>query len=247
MLAKERFLGIGTHLVKIVLLSKTTYGFNVRFENSSGFYDECYHDFRDIVGLFITCDIEFPNYDYIKENIKLLSGRELYIHINALFPWVNDYSIEEGCGVEFHKNLAGATVTFPDDTALFKYKIDSADNFGEDVNEQYADLKLFEVNPFDSPALTYDYARYRMNPGLYDNDDEFYVYLMSGCTTMEDWNFHIECELEYEKERKDETYFTMMEIQTNALESKYNGAYGLNDDAIDNAFDGNPEAYWNVD
>ena len=28
---------------------------------------------------------------------------------------------------------------------------------------------------------------------------------------------------------------------------KYNGAYGFDDDTIDSAFEGDPEAYWNID
>ena len=28
---------------------------------------------------------------------------------------------------------------------------------------------------------------------------------------------------------------------------KYNGAYGFDDDTIDSAFEGEPEAYWNID
>lgn len=28
---------------------------------------------------------------------------------------------------------------------------------------------------------------------------------------------------------------------------KYNGIYGLDDDTIDSAFEGDPDAYWNID
>lgn len=31
------------------------------------------------------------------------------------------------------------------------------------------------------------------------------------------------------------------------IRSKYNGAYGYSDDAIDSAFEGDPENYWNID
>ncbi len=32
-----------------------------------------------------------------------------------------------------------------------------------------------------------------------------------------------------------------------SISSKYGGAYGYNDDAIDSAFEGDPENYWNID
>lgn len=45
------------------------------------------------------------------------------------------------------------------------------------------------------------------------------------------------------------TIVTILKIKTN---EKYNGFYaqdemGYNDDEIDTIFDGNPDAYWNID
>lgn len=67
--------------------------------------------------------------------------------------------------------------------------------------------------------------------------------------TKLDANFYIEYYVTGVKEDIDEYYDDYQEPREDNRPnySKYNGAYGFDDDTIDSAFEGDPENYWNID
>jgi len=203
--------------------------FTVKFENQRGYIENRFFlhksDFHYINKLFRAVSMEVGNtMEDVESRIEALLKRELFISIDRNpKSWMQIIRFEH-LSSNFNANMY--EYLFDLNTTNGRFSTAKGKN-NLTKSTYYEDLKeLILLFSKDIMAMfqDLDFEEY-----LLSNDDDIYNEYLSGY-------------LDYEEHDKD-TRFDDEEPEI----SKYGGIYGLDDETIDEAFEGDPEWYWNVD